>query len=287
MVTKYLNKTDLLPLTCSRKGTCCHGNTVFLNPWEIIQLSNEKKISTQQFIEEFTEDGGIRLKFNGKQDHRGKSACNLYIDDFGCSVHIGRPLACRLFPIGRQIQNEEIQYIHQGEQFPCLNGCPEVINLPKLSLDNYLKGQATESYEIAQDQYLEIVQNLADIAFSLLLDTGLAASGETEPLKEWRKMGEETPVQLAKRINKEWHSLLLSPPIKEVNDPIQFTLQHNELLQEKAQSDFEKLSALEEIKKSSIEIMAITLYLSKSIGADLKSLVEHWIEIAKENGAKE
>jgi len=287
MVTKYLNKTDLLPLTCSRKGTCCHGNTVFLNPWEIIQLSQEKKITTQQFIEDFTEDGGIRLKFNGKQDSRGKSSCNLYVENFGCSVHLGRPLACRLFPIGRQIQNEEIQYIHQGEQFPCLNGCPEVIDLPKLSLENYLKGQATESFEIAQDHYLEIVQNLADIAFTLLLDTGLAASGETVTLKEWRKMGEESPLALSKRINKEWHSLLLTPTIQGFSDPIQFTSQHNELLQTKAQADFELLSTLEEVQNASIEIMAITLYLSKAIGADPTSLVEHWIEIAKENGANE
>ena len=283
----FLNNKDQLPLTCSRKGTCCHGNTVFLNPWEIAQLAQEKEISTQQFINDYTEDAGLRLKFNGKKDNRGKSSCNLYVDNFGCSVHKSRPLACRLFPIGRQIQNEEIKYIHQGEKFPCLNGCPEVIDLPKLSLENYLKGQATESYEIAQDQYLEIVQNLADIAFSLLLDTGLSASGETETLTEWRKIGIETPIQLSKRINKEWHSLLLTPPIQEVNDPIQFTLQHNELLQEKAQSDFEKLSSLEEFKNASIEIMAITLYLSKAIGADIKSLVAHWIEIAKENGAKE
>ena len=81
MITTFLNNTDQLPLTCSRKGTCCHGNTVFLNPWEIAQLANEKKITTEKFIEEFTEDGGIRLKFKGKQDDRSKSACNLYIDN--------------------------------------------------------------------------------------------------------------------------------------------------------------------------------------------------------------
>ncbi len=288
MITTFLNNTDQLPLTCSRKGTCCHGNTVFLNPWEIAQLANEKKIKTEKFIEEFTEDGGIRLKFKGKQDDRSKSACNLYIDNFGCSVHAVRPLACRLFPIGRQIQNEAIQYIYQGEKFPCLNGCPEVLELPKLSVESYLKGQETELFEQAQDYYLDVVQNLADIAFTLLLDTPLAASGDRETLQQWRIMGEETPDFLLNRIDHKWRTLLLTPELKvDQKDPLLFTQSHNEMLQTKAQIEFKELNKMEEFKKASINIMAITLYLSSAIGANPKALSEYWIEIARENGAFE
>ncbi len=288
MITTPLNITDSLPLTCSRKGTCCHGNFVYLNPWELVQLAREKKITPKEFKEQFCEGGGVQLKFKGKKDFRGKPACNLYVENFGCSVHLSRPLACRLFPIGRQIQNEKVQYIFQGKEFPCLNGCPEVIELPKLTVEEYLKGQEVNLYEQAQDEYLEIMQNLADIAFALLLDTELAQTGDVNTLRIWRLMGRESTDQLEIRITPEWLENLMSPEISlNITDPIDFTQIHNELLQTKAQEQFGNLSSLEELKNASVQMMAITLYLAKGIGANSTSLVEYWIEIAKENGAQE
>lgn len=285
MITTPLSLNESLPLTCSRKGTCCHGNLVLLNPWELVQLAKEKKISSKEFRDQFCENGGIQLKFKGKKDVRGKSACNLYTQEFGCSVHKGRPLACRLFPIGRQIQHNEVQYIFQGKEFPCLNGCQEVLDLPKLSVGEYLRDQETELFEQAQDEYLEVMQNLADIAFALLLDTELAESGDTNTLKNWRKMGEETPLQLISRIKNDWLDCLMIPEI-DTNEPKLFIQQHNELLQSKAQQEFGSLETIEALSSACIQMMALTLYLAKGIGANPNSLVELWIEVAKENGAK-
>ena len=286
MITTSLKNTDILPLTCSRKGTCCHGNLVFLNPWELAQLSKEKNITPKEFQIQFTTSHGIQLKFEGEKDSRNKAACNLYIDDFGCSVHQSRPLACRLFPIGRQIQNDKVEYIFQGKEFPCLSECKEVLNLPKLKVEDYLKDQATQLFEEAQDAYLEIMQNIADISFSLLLDTKLAVSGNTNTLRSWREMGFENPKDISKRIDLKWLELLMTPPIIASN-PIQFTQLHFELLQAKAQEIIDKLTTLEEIQNASILMMAIALFLAKGIGANPKDLSEFWIEIAKENGANE
>ena len=283
-----LNINDELPLTCSRKGTCCHGNQVFLNPWEIVSLANEKKCSVTEFIENYTDLKGLKLRFDGVKNQIGKAACNLYIDDFGCSVHKGRPLACRLFPIGRQIQQNKIQYIYQGTEFPCLNGCSEVLELPKITVNDYLSGQETDLYEQAQDEYLEVMQNLADIAFSLLLDTKLAESNEPETLIEWRKMSHESIEQILNRIDSEWLQLVMNPSINEfAYEPIEFTRKHNELLQSKAQEQFGMLDCLFELSKASIQIMALTLFLAKGIGADPTTLIEFWIETAKSHGAKE
>ena len=283
-----LNINDELPLTCSRKGTCCHGNQVFLNPWEIVSLANEKNCSVTEFIENYTDLKGLKLRFDGVKNQIGKAACNLYIDDFGCSVHKGRPLACRLFPIGRQIQQNEIQYIYQGTEFPCLNGCSEVLELPKITVNDYLSGQESDLYEQAQDEYLEVMQNLADIAFTLLLDTKLAESNELETLIEWRKMSNESIEQILNRIDSEWLKLLITPSINEfLYEPIEFTRKHNELLQSKAQEQFGMLDCLFELSKASIQIMALTLFLAKGIGADLTTLIEFWIETAKKHGAKE
>ena len=287
MVINTVNLLDQLPLTCSRKGTCCHGNQVFLNPWEIAQLANEKKLSVQAFIHNFTDFGGICLRFKGEQNSQGKSACNLYVENFGCSVHSSRPLACRLFPLGRQIQNEEVQYMYQGDKFPCLNGCPEVNELPKLTVQEYLKGQETSQFEQAQDSYLEVMQNLADVAFSLLLDTGLAASGDKLTLIEWKKLGDEIPDVLISTMGADFYQLLLQPSIEfQSITAIEFIEQHNELLQLTLQEKFGRITNISELSKASIQVMAMTLYLAKSIGADPKTLVEYWIDIAKQNGAQ-
>lgn len=286
MATTKLNIDDKLPLTCSRKGTCCHGNQVFLNPWELVFLSNEKQIAPNEFRDLYCDHGGILLLFNGKKDARSKSACSQYVENFGCCVHTGRPLACRLFPLGRQIQNKKVQYIYQGTTFPCLNGCPEVLNLPYLTVGEYLKGQQTESFEKAQDEYLEIMQNIADIAFALLLDTGLAERGKTKTLSAWRKMGTMQASDLVKEIGQEWIDYLMLPEISDhLYDPLVFAKIHNEQLQTIAQEKFSILNSDQELHDASVLMMALALYLARALGADPKSLSEHWISIAKEHGA--
>jgi len=284
-ITKLTPET-ILPLTCSRIGTCCHGNQVLINPWELHLIAKEKKITPKQFKDLYCELGGIRLKFNGKKDTRGKSACSQYIDGFGCSLHEGRPLACRLFPIGRQVQNNEVQYIHQGKTFPCLDGCSEVLNLPKLTVGEYLEGQKANGYEAAQDFYLEVMQNLADIAFELLLDSALAESGDTETLRLWRTMSQESPEFLVSRIGVEWLNALIVPEINE-EDSVTFVQKHNELLQIKIQEKFGNSKTNQEFNKASVIVMGLTIHLAHGLGANPQSLVELWINTAKSYGAKE
>jgi len=286
--TTKLSLEDKLPLTCSRRGTCCHGNLVMLNPWELFCLAREKKVSPREFRDLYCESDGIRLRFDGKPGWREKKACSQYIDNFGCSVHVGRPLACRLFPLGRQIQSEAFSYMHQGEVFPCLDGCPEVTTLPQLTVGEYLKGQQTESFEKAQNEYLQLMQSLADIAFELLLDTGLAESGDTETLPLWRKMANEHPEVLASSIGPEWIDSLTIPEITDnANDPVLFAQIHCDLLLSKAQEQFGALQTMQEVHEASVLIMSVALHLARSLGANPEILAEHWIDTAKKHGAKD
>ncbi|MDD2982152.1 MAG: YkgJ family cysteine cluster protein [Crocinitomicaceae bacterium] len=271
-----------MPLTCSRAGTCCHGNLVLLNPWEIYSLASEKKISPKEFRDQYTEFGGTKLLFNGSSSFKGKKSCTLYVENFGCSVHLGRPLACRLFPLGRQIQNNETTYIFEGKTFPCLKDCPDVTLLPKLSVATYLKGQATDKFESAQDAYLELMQNLADIAFELLLDTGLAQSGDTKTLPLWKIMGNEEPEMLANRIGKDWLDILMVPEISDnCSDPISFVHEHNELLQIKIEAVLPTLKSNEALHQTCVLMMALALHLARAIGANPASLAMHWCETAE------
>jgi Fe-S-cluster containining protein len=286
MQTNILSLQDNLPLTCSRTGNCCFGKVIYLNPWELYHLAKEKKCSSREFCDKYTDFGGIRLSFNGKVGYKGQQACSQYVDNFGCSVHLGRPLACRLYPLGRQVQNEQVHYMYQGEEFPCLEPCPEVVNLEHLNVGDYLSGQMTEAFEKAQDAYLELMQNIADLAFELLLDTGLAESGEKKTLALWRKMGADLPEVLAEQIGKEWLACLMIPAISE-EDPIAFVSQHNDLILSKAQSKFGALQTHQQLHEASVLIMGLALHLARALGANPKELSELWIDIAKNNGAQE
>lgn len=288
MQTTKLTSQSTLPLTCSRSGSCCFGKVVNLNPWELYSFSKEKKITTREFRDLYCDFGGIQLRFNGEADKKGQQACSQYVADFGCSVHLGRPLACRLYPLGRQIQNNEAHYIHQGNEFPCLEDCAEVLELPKLSVGGYLKGQEANQFEKAQDEYLIVMQNIADIAFELLLESGLAASGDTKTLALWRAMSIESPELLAKRIGQKWIDALMLPTITdELDNPTVFAQQHNELLLLKAQEQFGGLTTIQEFHEASVTIMGVALHLARGLGANQQTIAEHWIVIAKQHGAQE
>jgi len=288
MQTTKLDNKSILPLTCSRSGSCCFGKSVMLNPWELLSFSKEKKITPKEFRNLYCDFGGIQLKFNGEPDKKGQLACSQYVDNFGCSVHQGRPLACRLYPLGRKIQNNKAHYIYQGEDFPCLTDCSEVLELPQLSVGEYLKGQLAEDFEKAQDEYLIVMQNIADIAFELLLDSGLAETGDTKTLALWKEMGNELPALLAEKIGQEWLDYLTIPPItNESKNSISFTHKHNEFLLLKAQGNFNTLKTAQEFHKASVLTMGVALHLASSLGVDKKSLSEHWVATAKSFGAKE
>lgn len=283
-----LHLSDQLPLTCSRKGTCCFGNQVLINPWELAALANEKNISSRDFREQYCDLNGIRLLFNGVVGFKNQKSCSQYIESKGCSVHNGRPLACRLFPIGRQIQENKSTYFFQGTNFPCLNGCPEVTELPLLSVEDYLKGQNTQIFEEAQDAYLELVQNMADYAFILLLDTELAKSGDVLTLQTWRKLGSLSPDEITNYIPQEWIDLYTIPEFSFSKNTLSSFIQlHFESIESTIQLQLEQPLTIDQIRTKAIELMALALFAAHSIGASTKDLVEMWIETAKQNGAND
>lgn len=286
MAITTLKLSDTLPLTCSRSGSCCHGNVVRLNPWELYRIALQKGISTQSFRDLFCDFGGIQLRFDGPKAWNAKTSCSQYLEGTGCQVHQGRPLACRLFPLGRLIQHNEVQYMHQGEDLPCLTNCPEVLELPRMTVGDYLKGQATDLFENAQDIYLEITQNLADLAFELLLETGLSASGDTKTLQNWKALGAASPSELATQIGTEWMDALMIPALNE-HHPIEFGSKHLALLQTKAQHEFGEIKTLQGYHQASTLLMAMALHLARGIGASPEALAEHWVLIARSHGAME
>jgi Fe-S-cluster containining protein len=283
MIFNNLNLEDKLPLTCTLEGTCCFGNNVYINPWEIYYLSHGLHLQPKDFINLHTTDGGIKLAFNGAFEKNSKKSCNLYDNTIGCSKHKNRPLACRLFPVGRKIQFEQTNYFFEGKDHPCLDRCPNAVNLPKIKLKDYIKQQQTKIFEIVQDQYLEIIQNLADTAFVLYLETDAKISDKGKTLKGWEKWTELTPNEIVQLQKEEWKKNLLYPfEIELCYDESSFIQNHALLLENKIQEEINSLSNLEGIINYSINLMGISTILGSSIGANMKEILKQWIIDAKE-----
>lgn len=284
----YVTLSDHLPLNCTRGGTCCYGNLVWLNPWELARIATEKGLTPREFRDRYCDFGGISLRFDGAPGWKGLAACSQYITGCGCSVHKGRPLACRLFPLGRERRGDLIRYMHRGNAFPCLEGCPDVQDLPHLSVDDYLKAQDVAAGEAAQDAYLELMQHLADGAFALLLESGLAATGDRLTLRLWRKLGNYEADQLTTYLGPQWIDRLILPEINEnIADPALYAQQHHDMLQAHAQESFGKLDTIEALSNASGLMMGMALHLGRGLGIDTPDIVKLWIKTAKEHGARE
>ena len=78
---------------CNACGRCCYNQVITLSPYDIIRLARAAQISTTETIARFTLRRGSLLRF----DLNG--TCHA-LDGARCTVHPGRPLACRLYPLG-------------------------------------------------------------------------------------------------------------------------------------------------------------------------------------------
>ncbi len=280
MIKTYLSLNDNLPLTCSRKGSCCFGKNVLINPWELATLAYTKGYTIEAFIAEYCENGGTKLIFNGSTRFKNYNSCSLYLDNFGCSLHKGRPLACRLYPLGKQTQNKEVVYVYEGNSFPCLEDCSEVEKLPYMSVDEYLTDQKAKEFEVAQDSYLEITQSIADIAFTILLETDLSSSEQEATLSNWNTLNGYTIQKLIDSTDKEWLKWLISPQIEYSESSIQFAEKHAMYIQTQIQEKLNQIQNNIEYSTTSSNAFSIALILAYSLGVDYSHLGKHWVDLA-------
>jgi Fe-S-cluster containining protein len=78
---------------CNACGLCCHNQVITLSPYDVIRLARAAHLSTTDAIARFTLRRGSLLRFDST------GACSA-LDATRCSLHSGRPLACRLYPLG-------------------------------------------------------------------------------------------------------------------------------------------------------------------------------------------
>jgi len=83
---------------------CCAKLRLLLTPYDILRMKNRLNISSDRFLEQYTEtllDHHCRFPMVKLRMGEGKEHRCPFVTPKGCSIYEDRPEACRLYPVGR------------------------------------------------------------------------------------------------------------------------------------------------------------------------------------------
>ena len=142
--------------SCSGCGACCRemGDTIVLDPYDVWQLG----LITGRDFEELmgagvdlhVEEGVILPHLMMREDSRG---CFFLGEDGRCAIHAHRPGICRLFPLGRQYDEEKTSY------FIVPKGCVKG-GLSKVRIDRWIGIPDLSAYENYKANWHSLVRTL-------------------------------------------------------------------------------------------------------------------------------
>ncbi len=88
-----LDRAAQFSYQCNQCGRCCHDKVITLSPYDVIRIARATALSTGDVVRRYTIRRGSILRFLPE----GQCAA---LDGARCTLHRGRPLACRLYPLG-------------------------------------------------------------------------------------------------------------------------------------------------------------------------------------------
>jgi Fe-S-cluster containining protein len=93
-----MDRASAFSYRCGQCGRCCHDQVITLSPADVIAIARTAGIATGDAVARFTMRRGSLLRFTDglKFAERGCIA----LDGACCTIHRGRPLACRIYPLG-------------------------------------------------------------------------------------------------------------------------------------------------------------------------------------------
>ena len=95
---------------CNQCGRCCYDKVITLSPYDILRMARATALSTGEVVARYTIRRGSILRFLPE----GMCAA---LGGIRCTLHRGRPLACRLYPLGleRTPQGERLIALEPAE----------------------------------------------------------------------------------------------------------------------------------------------------------------------------
>lgn len=150
-----LAETELLQLSCGISGcdsNCCKASApIILNPYEIALMCRESAMSYEDLLDIVDTDraNGFPLVMLPRNP-----VCPFWTEK-GCRIYKARPLACRLFPIGRVYDGVQSRFVLPGR-----NICHGLAPLPARTVGDYLKTQDVAQQILMADRWIEFVNEI-------------------------------------------------------------------------------------------------------------------------------
>jgi hypothetical protein len=134
---------------CHRCMQCCRAKRIRVNPYEVYRLARNLGITTTEFIERHTVNGGTELAI------RDDMSC-VFLGEDGCTVHADRPLVCRLYPLGRVVQPGMPDEFFRLSPHPQSDGVYDDAG----TVSKYLEQQGAGPFMHAADVYLALLNRV-------------------------------------------------------------------------------------------------------------------------------
>jgi Fe-S-cluster containining protein len=99
-----MNRQSPFSYSCNQCGCCCRNQSITLSPVDVIAIARATGLSTSEAVARYTMRRGSLLRFQANGE------C-VALDGMHCTVHRGRPLACRVYPLGLERDGTEERFV--------------------------------------------------------------------------------------------------------------------------------------------------------------------------------
>ncbi len=164
-----MNRQSRFSYQCNACGRCCHGKVITLSPFDVIRIARAAGITTGEAVARYTIRRGSLLRFD-------LSGACVALESVHCSVHRGRPLACRLYPLGLERNGGH-------DHFTQLEPAPESAGVygSDGTVESYLTSQRVDEHLAAIERYRGLLAGLRE-RIAAVVDFE-----RVEPREFWRR----------------------------------------------------------------------------------------------------
>ena len=153
-----LNNSDSFQFACHKELSCftqcCRRLEVILTPYDILRLKMALKMSSEAFLEKYTEIVfSERLEVPLVKLKKETNSCP-FLSENGCQVYKDRPTVCRLYPLGRAFSDKvkkEVYFLIQEKE--CLGFKEE----KKWTVASWIKAQGVKEYDEYNEGFSELL----------------------------------------------------------------------------------------------------------------------------------
>lgn len=144
-----LTRASAYSYTCNGCGRCCYDKRIHVNPYEIARIAEHFGTSTTEVIR-------MRVDVDSTLAVQADGACT-FLEDGSCTIHADRPLACRLYPLGRVVLHDETELFVEVVPHPSSAG----VYGDSGTVASYIAQQDVAPYIAAAREYRVILSEWA------------------------------------------------------------------------------------------------------------------------------